>query len=98
MEDLARAIERWPLGVWRAADRLARELEAAPAFAAGLRQLPHGEILARKLALPPTDGLEWAIDQGIMRPRGTLHLARFHPGDHAGRAGVRAAPLVAANP
>ena len=77
MEDLAKAIERWPLEVWRGADRLARELQATAAFAAGLRQLPQGAALARRLALPATDELQWAIAHRDKRPRGTFHLQAF---------------------
>ena len=57
MEDLIRAIERWPSDVWRGADQLARELQATPTFAAGLRQVPQGVELARRFRLPATDDL-----------------------------------------
>jgi hypothetical protein len=77
MEDLRTAIERWPPEVWRGADRLAFELQATAAFAAGLRQLPQGAALARDLGLPPTDDLEWAIAHRTERPRGTLHFQAF---------------------
>jgi hypothetical protein len=74
MEDLARALERWPLQVWREAERLARDVHAIMTFAAGLRQIPEGVALARVLHLPATDELQWAIDHRRDRPRGTLHL------------------------
>jgi hypothetical protein len=77
MEDLIRAIERWPPDVWRGADQLARELQATPTFAAGLRQVPQGVELARRLRLPATDDLQWDIAHRGERPRGTLHLQAF---------------------
>jgi hypothetical protein len=45
--DLERAVARVDHDVWRGAARLARELGAAPAFAAGLAQVPGGSDLAR---------------------------------------------------
>jgi hypothetical protein len=74
IEDLAKALERWNVHVWREADRLARETQSTAAFAAGLRQIPEGVALASDLHLPPTDGLQWAIAHRGDRPRGTLHL------------------------
>jgi hypothetical protein len=77
MEDLVKAIEKWSPDVWRGADCLARELQATAAFAAGLRQVPQGVLLARELDLPATDELEWAIAHRRERPRGTFHLEAF---------------------
>src|SRR5918994_942045 len=45
-EDLVRALEQVSYEDWTAALSLARELDAAEAFAAGLRLLPEGERLA----------------------------------------------------
>jgi hypothetical protein len=50
---------------------------ATAAFAAGLRLVPPGAALARDLALPPTDELQWAIANRNVRPRGTFHLRAF---------------------
>jgi Uncharacterised nucleotidyltransferase len=72
--DLTRGLERWPLALWRAAAALAAELEATPAFAAGLRLVPIGAERADELGLPPTDELDWAIRHRDLRPRGTFHL------------------------
>jgi hypothetical protein len=72
--DLERGIERWPAEVWQAASRLAAEIEATPAFAAGLRLLPAGADLADQLALPDTPELSWQIRHRKSRPRGTYHL------------------------
>jgi hypothetical protein len=72
--DLARGLERWPLDVWRSAASLAAELEATPAFAAGLRLAPLGPDVADELGLPATDELDWAIRHRDTRPRGTFHL------------------------
>ncbi|MGH2951065.1 MAG: nucleotidyltransferase family protein [Solirubrobacterales bacterium] len=72
--DLRRGIERWPLGVWRAASRLAGDVGAIPAFAAGLRLVPTGAELASELELPWADTLTWEILHRNARPRGTFHL------------------------
>jgi hypothetical protein len=52
MADLERGVERADFGTWRAAADLARELEAAGAFATGLRLVPGGRDLADRLDLP----------------------------------------------
>jgi hypothetical protein len=75
--DLTRGIERWGLDIWRPAARLAGELQAIPAFAAGLRLVPAGVELADKLDLPRTDRLTWEIMHRDARPRGTFHLGAW---------------------
>ncbi len=50
--DLARALERVPLGVWRQAADLAGHLEAVHTLALGLGMVPGGDQLARSLHLP----------------------------------------------
>jgi len=52
LQDLERAIDRLPIEGWEQAARLAERLDAAPAFAAGLRLLRAGERLASQLGLP----------------------------------------------
>lgn len=52
MHDLARLLERLQPDEWEAVARLAHRLDAAEAFAAGLRLLPQGETVAHRLALP----------------------------------------------
>ena len=74
LADLARGLERWELGIWRSAARIAAEAGAVAAFAAGLRLLPSGAAVASQLSLPETDGLEWEILHREARPRGTFHL------------------------
>lgn len=74
LDELSLALERWPLEVWVCAAALARQLDATPAFAAGLRLVPQGAALASELALPPTAELDWTIRHREERPRGTLHL------------------------
>jgi hypothetical protein len=74
MGDLARGVERWPLGVWRSAARLAEAMQGIPAFAAGLRLQPEGAEIATELGLPPTAELDWEIRHRSARPRGTFHL------------------------
>ncbi len=80
MEDLAKGLDRWSPDVWRAAARLAAEIEATEAFGAGLRLVPQGAALAGELGLPATDGLEWSIANRAARPRGTFHLQAFEAG------------------
>lgn len=72
--DLALGLERLPDEVWRAAAKLASELEGATAFAAGLRLVPQGAALADDLKLPATAATEWQIAHRAERPRGTFHL------------------------
>jgi hypothetical protein len=51
LEDLRRALDRLNLETWQAASELARDLSAAPAFAAGLRLDPAGRDVAERLGL-----------------------------------------------
>ena len=73
-QELALALERWPLGVWKRAAGLAAEIDAVDAFAAGLRLVPAGAALTNALGLPATDQLDWEIRHARSRPRGTFHL------------------------
>jgi len=75
--DLNRGLERWSPEVWLEAARLARELRAAEAFAAGLRLVPGGDLVARRLQLPSGDGVLQELAQRGSRPRGTFHLQAF---------------------
>jgi hypothetical protein len=68
LEDLARAIERFPITTWRAAAALAERVAAMPAFAAGLRLLPAGAALAERLALPDTASAEVILRAGSAPP------------------------------
>ena len=54
-EDLSRALDLLPVTAWEAAASVARELDAAGAFATGLRLLPQGAAVADRLGLhePP---------------------------------------------
>jgi hypothetical protein len=74
--ELLRALDRWPLEVWREAAGLADEIEATEAFAAGLRLVDSGAELAETLGLPPTTRLDWELRQ-TARPRGRFHLQAF---------------------
>ena len=71
--ELARALDRWPLAVWREAALLAEEVEATEAFAAGLRLVEPGAELAKRLELPSTNRLDWELRQSGS-PRGRFHL------------------------
>ena len=51
--DLALALDRFDADTWAAAVRLAAELDATDALAAGLRSLPAGDAAAAGLGLPP---------------------------------------------
>lgn len=72
--DLGRALERWPLEVWREAASLAEEVGGDEAFAAGLRLVPPGRRLADQLGLGSAERLLWDIANRDSRPRGTFHL------------------------
>jgi Uncharacterised nucleotidyltransferase len=74
--ELLRALDRWPPEVWREAARLAEEIDATEAFAAGLRLVEPGAELAELLELPSTDQLDWELRQAV-RPRGRSHLQAF---------------------
>jgi hypothetical protein len=51
LRDLARGVDRLPEDAWPAAARLAERVGAEAAFQTGLRRLPEGDALARRLAL-----------------------------------------------
>lgn len=72
--DLVHGLERWPPETWRGAARLADELQAREAFAAGLRLVAAGPALAAELGLPDGDRVLWEIAHRDERPRGTFHL------------------------
>jgi Uncharacterised nucleotidyltransferase len=59
--DLSLALVRAGEDTWIEAARLAAELEATPAFAAGLRLVPRGRALAARLNLPPTRSVDVAL-------------------------------------
>jgi hypothetical protein len=61
LDDLARALERAPLQIWEAAAALAAELDAVPAFAAGLRSIAAGAAIADQLDLPETRSPEMVL-------------------------------------
>jgi hypothetical protein len=54
LADLRLALKRAPPATWVEAARIARRLDAVPAFAAGLRLLPEGAEVAERLRLPHT--------------------------------------------
>jgi hypothetical protein len=58
VEDLQRAVARFPRVVWRAAAELAERLDASEAMSAGLRIAPHGAELADELGLPAVASVE----------------------------------------
>jgi hypothetical protein len=74
VHELALALERWPGDVWDAARILAEEVDATEAFAAGLRLLPEGEVVAARLGLQSTAELDWTLRHRHERPRGTFHV------------------------
>jgi hypothetical protein len=77
MGDLDRGLVRLPPEIWQEATRLARALRATEGFAAGLRLMPAGAMVADELGLPPAEGLLWHIAHRDERPRGTFHLQAF---------------------
>ena len=58
LEDLSRVLGRFTSEDWRATSDLAERCNAAEAFAAGLRLLPSGEVLAAQLGLSVTTSVE----------------------------------------
>jgi Uncharacterised nucleotidyltransferase len=61
LEDLRRALARVEEAAWSRALELARAYRGVPAFAAGLRLLPEGEDLARRLGLGKVQSLKHEI-------------------------------------
>ena len=61
LEDLRRALDQVADGTWRSAALLAEELDAGPAFAAGLREDAGGVALAERLELSTTTTMEVAL-------------------------------------
>jgi hypothetical protein len=77
MENLGRALDVVGEDVWSEAARLARSLNAEPAFAAGLRLLPEGERLARELGVSSAIDVETALRAHAAPPTafGFQHLS-----------------------
>jgi hypothetical protein len=61
LDDLARALELLPAGLWEKASSLAARLDAQVAFATGLRLLEPGREVAHTLGLPPTSSTETTL-------------------------------------
>lgn len=76
VRDLERAIERLDAGTWASAARLAGDLDASEAFAAGLRIVPAGERLASALGLPEVRSPQRVLMAGD-QPAGSLGLLRI---------------------
>jgi hypothetical protein len=68
LDDLARAIDRFPDATWESASELADRLGATPAFASGLRLLPAGAQLADRLLLPRDASAEVILRAGGAPP------------------------------
>ncbi|MDQ3936609.1 MAG: nucleotidyltransferase family protein, partial [Actinomycetota bacterium] len=76
MQDLERAVERLGVDTWASAARLAAELEATEAFAAGLRLVPAGERLASELGLPEVRSPQRVL-LAAGQPAGSLGLLKL---------------------
>lgn len=74
VHELELSLALWPAEVWESAARLAGEIDATEAFAAGLRLSRRGAAVAMALGLPATDRLNWMIRHRRERPRGMFHL------------------------
>jgi hypothetical protein len=73
LEDLGRALAATPLDTWAEAANLARQLEAVPAFAAGLRLDARGAEVAVRLELSERGSREVAL-RAATPPPGALGL------------------------
>ena len=76
LRDLERALDRLDRETWVAAARLAAELDAVEAFAAGLRLVPAGESLASELDLPAVSSRRRRLMAGD-HPAGSDGLLRL---------------------
>ncbi len=56
--DLERALETVPMATWQRAAELAVQVDAVPAFVAGLTLLPRGAAIVDRLGLPEADSVE----------------------------------------
>jgi hypothetical protein len=95
LDDLGRALVRVPDATWREAKALAEQLEATPAFGAGLRLTDAGARLAERLELPSASSVEtilragsapelalsldWLVRTQGVRPRLRLILRKLFP-------------------
>ncbi len=61
LQDLERGLRRLPEELWWGAERVARQLDAVPAFAAGLRLVSEGKTVAAQLRLPTRMSVETAL-------------------------------------
>jgi hypothetical protein len=77
VEDLRRAIARADYGQWLRALALARAYDGVEAFGAGLRCVPEGHGLARRLALDEPRSLRFALNRN--RGMVTRRLAAMNP-------------------
>jgi hypothetical protein len=84
LADLTRALEQMSANQWEQSARLAEEIQAVEAFAAGLRLLPGGVAVAERLRLPTTTSVKIAL-QASSAPPTSLGLERL-----ASTPGVRA--------
>ena len=76
LRDLGRAVAQFTSDTWAAAARLAAELDALQAFAAGLRLTPAGTSLAADLGLPPVRSPRRRL-LASNQPPGSLGLLRI---------------------
>jgi hypothetical protein len=83
LRDLERALDRVGSDVWAEAARLASDLDASEAFAAGLRLAPAGERLAGELGLPPVGSPRRRLMAGD-QPPGSLAVLRILEAPTAG--------------
>lgn len=75
-EDLERAVDRLPLALWEEAAVLALRLDAAAAFATGLRMVPAGRTLSSRLGLDGVRSVRAELClSGVPLAQGFEHLA-----------------------
>ena len=92
IEDLRRGLKRVGADDWRAAAAIAKELGATPAFAAGLRLVPAGAVLAAELSLPQAMTVELAI-RATSAPQEALVFVRLSERDMRGKLALVARKL-----
>jgi hypothetical protein len=79
-QDLERGLDALPIEAWREAMSVAEALDGLEAFGSGLRLLPHGREVARRLGVPEETSLETRLREGSVPLAQSLYALAQTPG------------------